>query len=253
MAERSVVIELHDVTPASWFDYHEFVAQLDALGPLPLSWLVVPDFHRRTPLERAPTFCRALEARLARGDELLLHGYAHADEAAPPRTPKDWLRRRLYTHEGEFAALDEAEAARRIAAGQALFERLGWPLHGFVAPGWLLGSGARRALARSGLAYTSDRQALLRLPQFESLPAPALVWSARSAARRVLSQIYCAQLLERHRKSPVLRLALHPADLRHQQARRYWLITVERLLADGRRARTCAAWLGQRSAAASAA
>jgi predicted deacetylase len=54
---------------------------VDALGNVPMTWLVVPDFHRRNPLHQAPSFCRLLDERLANGDELALHGYAMPTKA----------------------------------------------------------------------------------------------------------------------------------------------------------------------------
>lgn len=104
-SHRYLMLVLHDVAPETWPDYQPFVEAVDALGNVPMTWLVVPDFHRRNPLQLAPSFCRLLDKRLANGDELALHGYAHADEGPPPRSPIDYFMRRIYTHEGEFYSL----------------------------------------------------------------------------------------------------------------------------------------------------
>lgn len=245
MAERTLMLVLHDVAPETWPDYRAFVEAVDALGSVPVTWLVVPDFHRRNPLDAHPGFCKLLESRLARGDELVLHGCYHVDDALAPRSPVDWLRRRVLTHEGEFLALDEGQADERLRFGMALFARHGWPLHGFVAPAWLLGEGARRALAGSGLSYTSGPGHFYRLPGFHPIPAPGLVWSAGSAWRRGLSWLFCEQLRHRHRHGP-LRLGLHPVDMRHRFSRDYWLRLLSRLLADGWTPSTKIAWLRSR-------
>lgn len=102
---RSLMLVLHDVAPETWPDYQPFVQAIDELGSVPMTWLVVPDFHQRNPLARSPTFCHLLERRLARGDELALHGYYHADDGPPPRGLGEYFMRRCYTHEGEFYAL----------------------------------------------------------------------------------------------------------------------------------------------------
>ncbi|WP_312244170.1 polysaccharide deacetylase family protein [Stutzerimonas nitrititolerans] len=243
MADRSVMLVLHDVAPETWVDYRSFVEAVDALGSVPMTWLVVPDFHRRNRLDEHPQFCRMLEQRLARGDELVLHGFHHLDEAPMPRGPYEWFMRRVLTHEGEFYALSEADAARRLEQGMAMFRQFGWPLHGFVAPGWLLGAGARRALAATELVYTSDVRQLRLLPDFTGIEAPSLVWSARSAWRRGLSRQVSERLLARHRQAAVLRLGIHPVDMRHEYSRRYWLDTLGRLLADGRTPMTKIDWL----------
>lgn len=242
MAEQHLLIVLHDVAPPGWPQYRPFVEALDRLGPLPLSWLVVPDFHHRHPLQASP-LRDILEQRLARGDELILHGWYHCDDEPPPRDPRDWFMRRVYTREGEFFRLDEQRAGERLARGIALFQRLGWPLQGFVAPAWLMSAGTRRALAHSGLRYSSDPRNLLLLPDFTALPAPTLVWTSRSAWRRGLSQAWCAAQLRRWQQAPVLRLALHPEDLRHPGGQAFWLATVRRLLDSGRIPLTKSAWL----------
>ncbi|MFG3692550.1 DUF2334 domain-containing protein [Stutzerimonas stutzeri] len=245
MAERSLMLVLHDVAPETWVDYEPFVRAVDALGNIPISWLVVPDFHHRNRLEAHPGFCRMLDGRLSRGDELVLHGCFHADDAPAPRSPRDWFMRRVFTHEGEFYPLDEAEASVRLRQGIDLFARLQWPLHGFVAPAWLLGPGARRALAKTGLTYTSDPGHLYLLPDYTAIDAPGLVWSARSAWRRGVSRLVSERMLDRHRHASVLRLGLHPVDMRHEFSRRYWLDLLTRLLDDGRQPVTKIDWLSR--------
>ena len=86
--------------------------------------------------------------------------------------------RRIYTWEGEFYALDHAEAKTRLAAGIELFRRRGWPLHGFVAPAWLMSAGTRQALGER-LRYTSDPSNLYLLPHLQPIEAPA--WSGARA------------------------------------------------------------------------
>ncbi len=151
---RSLMLVLHDVAPETWPDYQPFVQAVDAIGGVPMTWLVVPDFHQRNPLLRSPAFCRLLERRLAQGDELALHGYYHADDGPPPRTPGEYFMRRIYTHEGEFHALDQQQALQRLQHGLDLFGRQGWPVAGFVAPAWLMSEGTRQALRQLPLRYT---------------------------------------------------------------------------------------------------
>ncbi|MBE7373619.1 DUF2334 domain-containing protein [Pseudomonas lopnurensis] len=253
MSERALMLVLHDVAPETWADYRPFVEAVDAIGGVPMTWLVVPDFHNRNPLQAHPDFRRLLDGRLARGDELVLHGCYHADRAPLPRTPKDWFMRRVYTHEGEFYSLDEAAARERLGQGLALFRRYDWPLHGFVAPAWLMSPGSRRALAGSGLLYTSDPRHFYLLPDFAPITAPGLVWSARSAWRRGMSWLVSERQLRHCRQAPLLRLGLHPVDMRHDFSRRYWLELLKRLLREGRQPTTKIDWLRQYTWSSSAA
>ncbi|AKJ98709.1 deacetylase [Pseudomonas chlororaphis] len=239
----SVLLVLHDVAPQTWPDYQPFVEAVDALGDVPMTWLVVPDFHHTNALQDHPDFRRLLDRRVERGDELVLHGYYHCDDGPAARHPKDWFMRRVYTHEGEFYSLDEEAALARLRAGIETFERYQWPLEGFVAPAWLMSEGTRRALRQLPLSYTSDTQHLYRLPDFTPLDAPGLVWSARSAWRRGLSKVLSDQREQRWRQAPVIRLGLHPVDMRHRFSRDYWLQTLERLLNEGRVPMTKVDWL----------
>ncbi|WP_095181462.1 DUF2334 domain-containing protein [Pseudomonas sp. Irchel 3F6] len=242
---KAVCLVLHDVAPSTWADYQPFVEAVDALGDVPMTWLVVPDFHRHDALDANPAFRRVLDARVARGDELALHGYYHDDQEPMPNTPRDWFMRRVYTHEGEFYRLSREAALARLHAGLDMFQRFDWPVHGFVAPAWLMSDGTRQALRELPLSYTSDPQHLYRLPDFSAIDAPGLVWSARSAWRRGLSKIVSDQREQRWREASVIRLGLHPVDMRHRFSRDYWLHTLQRLLAEGRVPLTKIDWLAR--------
>ncbi|WP_422776298.1 DUF2334 domain-containing protein [Pseudomonas mediterranea] len=239
----SVLLVLHDVAPQTWPDYQPFVEAVDALGHVPMTWLVVPDFHHTNALDDHPDFRRLLDSRVERGDELVLHGYYHCDDGPPALHPREWFMRRVYTHEGEFYGLSEEAALARLRAGIETFERYQWPLEGFVAPAWLMSEGTRQALRQLPLSYTSDTQHLYRLPDFTPIDAPGLVWSARSAWRRGLSKVLSDQREQRWRQAPVIRLGLHPVDMRHGFSRNYWLRTLKRLLNDGRVPMTKIDWL----------
>lgn len=239
----SVMLVLHDVAPETWPDYQPFVQAVDEMGNVPMTWLVVPDFHHRNLLTHSPAFCRLLERRLARGDELALHGLYHADEGPAPRSLGEYFMRRVYTHEGEFYGLDEAQALQRLEQGLEVFNAQGWPVAGFVAPAWLMSQGTRQALTQLPLRYTSTPQHLYRLPDFTAYEAPGLVWSARSAWRRGLSKIVSDWQCRRWRSADTLRLGLHPVDMRHRSSRDYWLQTLDKLLLQGREPLTKSTWL----------
>ncbi|MGV8842282.1 MAG: DUF2334 domain-containing protein [Pseudomonas sp.] len=245
MAERYLCLVLHDVTPQTWADYQPLLEAVDDLGQVPTTLLVVPNFHHRQPLSAHPDFRRQLERRLACGDELALHGYYHCDDEPSARTVRAWWMRRIYTSEGEFYTLDQDQAQRRLDAGRELFQQFGWPLAGFVAPAWLMSAGTRRALEQSGLRYTSDTQQLYRLPDFTPIAAPGLVWSARSAWRRGASWLASESAAHLYRQAPLIRLGVHPVDMRREFSRCYWLRLLQRLLEEGRIPLTKLNWLNR--------
>lgn len=238
------IVSLHDVSPRSWSLYRSFSTWLDGLGGIHSSLLVVPDFHRYGNAGEDRPFCDAMLERQAAGDELVLHGYTHTDDAPPPRRPGEILRRRILTHEGEFAALSEVESAARIHAGLTLCREQGWQVQGFVPPGWISNDDSRRAIRAAGFRYRTDTQALYALPEERCLPMPTVVMSSRSAWRRRLFIALNRQRLHRFRAVPVIRLALHPVDLRFASSRRFWSRTIEQLHGE-RRALTKRQWLAE--------
>ncbi|MDX5410521.1 MAG: polysaccharide deacetylase family protein [Thauera sp.] len=204
---------MHDVAPATWTRCAALLRAVDEVAPVPLTLLVVPDYHRLG--NGVPGwYAEAVDERLARGDETALHGFTHLDDAPAPRTPGAWWRRRVMTAgEGEFAALDADEAAGRLQAGLAWCRNQGWPVEGFVAPAWQLGAGAWQALTALPLRYTTTADAFHLLQPRRRFDAPALAWSTRSRARRALSLAWNG--LRPLPGDRPLRLALHPDDARH--------------------------------------
>src|SRR5207253_6446862 len=89
MSSPSVLLVLHDVAPQTWADYQPFVEAVDALGNVPMTWLVVPDFHKHNALDAHPGFRSLLTRRIALSDELALHGYFHCDDSPIPFNPLD--------------------------------------------------------------------------------------------------------------------------------------------------------------------
>lgn len=223
---RLITVVIHDVAPATLPACRRLIALINRLAPLPLTLLVVPRHHGARP---DAGFERWLDAAAARGDELALHGFTHRDDGVP-HDHLDHVRRRWYTAgEGEFAALDYGEAALRIDAGQRWFMANNWPLHGFVAPAWLMSEPTRQALSDRGFAYSATLSRLIKLPAQE-MRSQALVYSTRSAWRRQASLLWNRGVAFAERRQPLLRLELHPGDADHARIRVSWLRLLEAAL-----------------------
>jgi len=230
---RAVCIAVHDVAPATSSQCDVLFDLLRRVGAPPATLLVVPDYHRRGSVERDLAFIRAIDRRIADGDEIALHGYHHVDDGPVPHSPLEWLTRRVLTaSEGEFAALTEHEATIRIDAGLRLFERLQWNVAGFVAPAWLLGDGARRALAKTSLRYTSTHAHLEMIADGRRIAAPAISASTRSAWRRWSSRQWLRLARAALRDAPLVRVALHPADANDARIVDAWRVLLTALLDD---------------------
>jgi uncharacterized protein len=231
----AVCISVHDVAPATWPRCARLLAMLDECGAGPVTLLVVPDYHHGGRIDLYPWFVRAINERRARGDEIALHGYYHEDDAPPPRGALGWVERRVLTQsEGEFAAIGADDALERLERGAALMASLRWPVRGFVAPAWLLGRGARLALSSptrgAGFAYTTTRNGVYRLPDWQYTFSPSLVCSVRSAWRRAMSQALNAATFAAARRGRLLRLSLHPVDAEHPEVMAHWRGWIARAL-----------------------
>lgn len=219
---RRLAVSLHDVAPATWPLCRQLLALTDRHG-LPVTLLVVPRFHSGAWADTPADFVMALKARLQQGDEIVLHGYQHHDDGPDPRTLPEWFHRRVLTaSEGEFSALTADEASVRLEAGLTCFARMGIEPVGFVPPAWQLSAGSWAALRTLGLRYTCTRDRLLSLRDHRTVDAPSLVWSTRSLWRRALSRVWNEQRHRRLRESPLVRVALHPAEGRFPSVMRHW-------------------------------
>lgn len=237
-SDRKVLcVSLHDVTPATLADCEATLDFLDRKRIGPLALLVVPDYHGLGRVDRDDRFCEFLRMRERRGDEIVLHGFWHRDSAAPDRGLRDWLERRVRTDgEGEFSGLDSSSARGRILRGLAVLRSAGWQPRGFVAPAWLMSPGTREALEDLPLEYCATRDYVVPLPAGDPIAAPSLVMSTRSAWRRFLCPIWNGARLRQRQYAPILRAALHPADIRHPRIADLWCGVFDRLA--GRQALT---------------
>lgn len=214
LKRRTLCVSIHDVAPATWPDCQRVIAAVHAVAPIPLTLLVVPYWHRM-PQTESQDYYAELSAMQAAGHELALHGYTHLDEGPTPRHLIERFRRRVLTRsEGEFSALDQCAARQRLQAGVAWFRERYWPLAGFVAPAWMMNPAARAALSTMPISYMTEYGGLVLLPQFQRLHAPALVYSTRYRSADALMRSAMTLLAASQVRAPLLRVALHPADVR---------------------------------------
>lgn len=249
---RAFSVAVHDVAFATQDACVRLTGRLDHIGPLPLTLLITPRWHRKA---SDPRFDRWVESRLERGDELVLHGLTHLDDGDGPRGLLDRIRRGLYTDgEAEFAALDRDESLRRLRAGLHWFNERGWPVRGFVPPAWLLGPDAWSVLRRPLFDYTCTLTHLVALPRREqavparALPAWGITYSTRSAWRRAASLRWNEWLARRTRDAPLWRFEIHPGDIAYPPVFDATLHLLGQALAQGREPLTLGGavdrWLG---------
>ena len=153
-----------------------------------------------------------------------LHGYRH-DEWESRRTLADHVRAIGRTDfEAEFISLSRTEARGRLAYGVDRLRSAGLTPTGFVPPAWLAPSWLAALAAELELPITENDRHVARHDGFGveicRLRAPAVRWSGRSAWRAHASEGVARWRRLLHDASPLVRLALHPGDLRHHVTQR---------------------------------
>jgi predicted deacetylase len=213
--QRLLLASIHDVSPR--FE-SEVDRLMELLGPhvgTRLAMLVVPNHWGDAPIVPGSAFAGRLRSWAEQGIEMFLHGFTHRDEARYSAAA-DRIRARFMTaSEGEFLGLSSSDAAARIAKGRDLLEDvIGRSIDGFVAPAWLYGDGAREALVKSAMPLAEDHLRVWSPATGAELAwGPVITWASRTRPR-LLSSLAAAAAL-RHAPLEVLRIGVHPPDIRH--------------------------------------
>lgn len=216
----ALAVSIHDVSPFTRDVTEAMLADLEAAGVGATSLLVVPDHHHRGAVPADADFTCWMRAKQEAGHEIVLHGYFHRREPIPGA---GWMSRLVTEHytagEGEFHDLGYEEARRRLRAGRDMLEECGGDITGFIAPAWLLGGEAERAVRDEGFAYTTRLRGVLDLRSGAWTASQSLVYSVRSGWRRACSLAWNGSLARRLRGNPLARLGLHPPDWDHPRIR----------------------------------
>jgi uncharacterized protein len=212
---RLLLASIHDVSPRFEAEVDELVDMLGEHVGLRLAMLVVPNHWGDAPIMPGSAFATRLRGWADAGVEMFLHGYHHRDEARHEASA-DRLRARFMTAgEGEFLGLSRDEAAERISTGRVLIEDvIGRRIDGFVAPAWLYGDGARQALRDAAIPLAEDHFRVWSPASGRQLATgPVITWASRTRMR--LASSLAAAALLRHAPLEVLRVGVHPPDVRH--------------------------------------
>lgn len=211
---RKLICSIHDVGPRFEREVDILAEQFDRmLGSARFAMLVVPDHWGAAPLSEAPAFRRRLRDWADAGVEMFVHGWFHKDTAEHSGLAR-FKAGTMTAGEGEFLALSQAEALRRMAEGKALIEdAIGRATAGFVAPAWLYGPGALTALGQAGFALAEDHFKVWQPVTGQVLSrGPVITWASRSVPRQRSSRMFARIARTALAPLPVVRLAVHPGD-----------------------------------------
>jgi uncharacterized protein len=232
-----IVVSVHDVAPATAAETARWCADADSFG-IPVSLLVIPGPWRGRRLLDEPEYADVLRDRQARGDELVLHGWTH--RAGPEGSRLRRLAGRMVARgAAEFAALDEAQAAQRLAAAREVLGQLGLTTTGFTPPGWLASAAAERALASAGFRYTTTHRGVRDLGTRRLHRAFALSHRPTGGpGERIGAAVLRSGARRAAATGGLVRVALHPDDLHRPGLRDTSLRAIDAVLSAGGRALT---------------
>ena len=218
------MISIHDVAPSTIAEAEEWRALVAEAVDGPASLLLVPRYRGRDSWRAGPARAWARE-RASGGDEIVLHGWSHT---------------RADGRDGaELAGRRPAQVAALIRDGLAELRAAGLSPEGFIAPAYAQPAGAGDQCRQAGLAWWATRASLAW--EGGRCRLPSLGLGASGPARRALSPAAARAAAGALARAPVVRLDLHPADLRHPRLATAGRDLLERLLAQGRRPVTHAA------------
>jgi predicted deacetylase len=207
---------VHDVSPRTRDACTSILTDLASIGLTQCSLLVVADHHGAGHFLEDRTFCNWLKAQVQLGHEIVIHGYHHLRSRKTAEGIRTIFATRVYTaDEGEFYDLDHASAVELLKRAREDFEKIGLKPDGFIAPAWLLGDEAARALTEVGVEYTTHLGSVTDLRTGQKYESQSLVWSTRSQWRRVASLAWNALLFQTLKENPLIRISIHPTDFQH--------------------------------------
>ena len=243
---RSLVVSIHDVSPATMVRARAILDDLAEAGVSQTSLLIVPDHHHRGLISSDLGFSEWLRAQRDLGHEPVLHGFYHLrGEVESDGVWKRMVTQSYTAGEGEFFDLREEEASERLRRGRQALEDCGVPAVGFIAPAWLLGAAAEDAVRREGFAYTTRIGTVNDLKTNRVSHSRSLVWSVRARWRRLCSLGWNPCVLRSEARNDLVRVGIHPPDWDHAAIRAQILRLIRKALV-GREATTYERWLSRR-------
>jgi uncharacterized protein len=204
----SLAVALHDVEPRSFARCREIRDWLHERAVDRMTLLVIPAADLHPIGARAPGLAAWLRTRVARGDTVAQHGFAHRAGAKAP-----WPRSVLASWQGgdaaEFPGLCAEDTQARVDTGLRLLREIELDPRGFVAPGYAY-TPALRDVLRGSFEWFADLRGVEFAPRRDNLSSPALCLGASTALKRRLSPAIVRAAART--SGEVMRIDIHPAD-----------------------------------------
>lgn len=213
--KKKLIVSFHDFHQKSHELYFQFYESLKVLGIHRISILAVPKMHYQEDLSNNKEASNWLLEMQKRGNDICLHGLYHKVISVKGGIISQLIGNIYTDREGEFLNIDAKNARQRILDGLEVLKRIGiYPL-GFTPPAWLISKECIKELKNLGFHYLTTYHGILLLQNNKFIKAPVLVWSTRGKLRKKISKIWIKITKYFFSNSDILRLAIHPSDLMH--------------------------------------
>jgi predicted deacetylase len=229
--KRTLIVSLHDLHPGSLNLIQHQTEWLTSLGVTQYSILAVPHFHHIKKLAESEETVSWLNNQVTKKQDIVLHGLYH--DRIDQKSGSFFYTKFYTANEAEFLDLADSEFLNRVQQGRSLWMEKKWPLHGFIAPAWLMPTQQDRILSELNFDYTTRLRGIHLLKKNQYVPTQSLCYSTRASWRLWVSLVWNKWLFKKLIHKPVLRLSLHPFDLTHTKIRYQIAKFLEITLANG--------------------
>jgi predicted deacetylase len=172
---------------------------------------VIPFHHGRDDLRRCPELVELLREEVARGSEIVLHGYTHARAGCWRGDQLTVARAALFAREvAEFASLEWPEQRARLIAGREILAACGLETTGFCPPGWLHTAELPDLLRELGFTYLVEMLFLLDVQLRRRLVTPWMGFMGTSRFHEELAQLGAHLLAPWRTRARLVSVFLHP-------------------------------------------
>ncbi|MXW28822.1 MAG: glycosyltransferase [Chloroflexi bacterium] len=169
-----LLVTVHDVAPPFAEGVGRLLEELDRLQIERRVLKVIPNLDGRWLLTEDRRLCSLLQREVARGNEIVAHGWTHSARGPLRGSPRQrFLGARFAPQAAEFLTRSAGSAQRAAESARAvLADALGVEPRGFCAPGWLLNDAGRAGVAAAGFGYLMEQSRLRDLATGRTVLTP---------------------------------------------------------------------------------
>jgi hypothetical protein len=227
---KYLLASIHDVTPAYTNEIKAIMQLYEQYEIKKYTLFIVPRWYGRWKIERDQNFQESIREKVYQGAEVVLHGFTHQEREGLKGA---WFLRRLFAKgEAELFGLSYSQAREIIQAGLEVFRKVKLEPKGFVPPAWLSSHEVDLAIKDSGFMFTESLLWLKSLSKEYKTFSPLLSYSSRSVLISLITTYWSLLMEEIGRFRKVVRLAIHPQDMKSRLLKKLIPWQLEILLKD---------------------